>query len=248
MRLKEIMLRLRRSLVGWLVAPGVEARMRRNFARLAWFYQRLPLGGRLWGRWVVATTLAASASMGLGGVVLLRAGNFLFCGLVVGLAVGLAQWWVLRDRDPRSGHWLFMTAIATTVWITLAPLLTSASLMIFMDLLWPPAPADPRWAMSVMGLFGSLSGLLTGVGQWLVVLRPRPGARWWLVLSPLGCGLGLAVGNRLAAFPLGASFEAGANPSAYLGPGLLFGGIAGLVQSGLTGWAIARLFSRPYSP
>lgn len=222
--------------------------MRRRLARLVWYYQQLPQGGRLWCRWVGATTLAASASMVLGGMALLTVGNFLFCGLVVGLAVGLAQWWVLRDRVSRSGHWLIITAIASTVWITLAPLLTSATLVVFANLLWPPAPANPLWAMGVMGLFGSLSGLLTGVGQWLVVLRPRPGARWWLVLSPLGCGLGFAVGNRLAAFPLGAGFDAVGSPSEYIWPSFLFGGIAGLVHSGVTGWAIARLFSRSHAP
>ena len=108
---------------------------------------------------------------------------------IVGLVTGLLQYGLLHRYLSRMGWW----ALATTGGWLLGALLT----LIPGWLNWTNAVLDLDLVFIVMGLS-------IGVGQWLLLQRRLPRARWWIGANIVGWGLiGLiTAGNSLDQFGL----------------------------------------------
>lgn len=141
------------------------------FGTSQWVLLRRRLENARW--WIPAS--AAGLGIGLaGGVVLVeqvgraltggqvnvrllsvpaRAGSMAVVGLVSGLALGAAQWWVLRRQQPRTARaWLWGSTLAFTVSLFVSSLLA--------DLVFGGLTAPPGFISFVLAA-GLLAGALT---------------------------------------------------------------------------------------
>jgi len=92
--------------------------------------------------------------------------------VVQGLALGLAQWLIVRRYMPRAGWW----APATIIGVVLIVVVTIVAY----------ETQDPRniWLKYESG--GLLEGLVLGVAQWLVLRQHVRRAGWWVIASAIG--------------------------------------------------------------
>lgn len=113
----------------------------------------------IWFQWVLATTL---------GWIL---GWVIFGDPGIGLAVGIAQWFVLRRLGPQSVWWMLASALG---WLVGYGIIISG---------WV-APPGPTGFTPVIS--GAVLGLALGIGQWLVLRRLVHQAGWWIFASAAG--------------------------------------------------------------
>jgi len=112
-------------------------------------------------KWILATTLGWWLGWGLAGEV------------GAGLAIGAAQWLVLRPVLSPVWGWIAATAFG---WLAgLALMLTGMVI--------PPGATF---------LAGALIGVLSGGLQWFLLQKFGPRANWWAVANAIGWGLGYA--------------------------------------------------------
>lgn len=123
-----------------------------------------------WFLWIMATTWGWLVGWFLVGPV----------GLVAsGVALGILQWLVLKQRIRNDWQWIVTTAIGWALgW----------GFFLF---------AVPSQLDFVSGL---TVGLATGIAQWSILRREVHWAGWWLAISPLAwtAGLDLLSGGLLA--------------------------------------------------
>jgi len=94
-------------------------------------------------------------------------------GLVIGSAVGISQWLVLRRRIPSTGWWIVLTIVSFGVGKALAvALLPDAATL----------PADV--------LTGAIIGAVVGIAQWLVLRRSVSSAAWWVPATAAAWAVG----------------------------------------------------------
>jgi hypothetical protein len=98
--------------------------------------------------------------------------------------------------------------------------------------------------IKAMGLFGLVSGFITGLLQWLAVIRPIKISGWWLFASSFGCGLGLSISSSIGKSPFDMM-----SPSIlrngyhyYFLYWLIFGVVAGAINGAITGFAMLAVF------
>jgi hypothetical protein len=104
-------------------------------------------------------------------------GTALAAGLIVGVVIGAAEWFALRQRVS----WLWIPA--TTVGMAVG-LVTGAALV------------DYGIDRGDLALMGGVNGIAVGVMQALVLVRHRiPGAFWWAVGNPPAWALGWFVSS-----------------------------------------------------
>jgi hypothetical protein len=122
--------------------------------------KRDPFDWALWFFWIMATTWGWIF------------GGFLFGGILLlasGVAIGILQWLVLKQRIRRDWQWIVATAIGWTAGVLI-------------DFVLPPE----------LDFFsGFLLGATTGMAQWLVLRREVHWAGWWIPISALGWSTGL---------------------------------------------------------
>jgi len=111
----------------------------------------------LWVEWILATTVGWAI-------------GFVLSEFVVGVAVGLAQWVVLRRRIERSGWWILVSGVGWAAGRGLASLLFPAQNTI---------------------LIGAMIGAILGLAQWFALRDRVVQAWWWIVVSALSWGLAL---------------------------------------------------------
>ncbi len=92
--------------------------------------------------------------------------------LITGLAIGLAQWLVLRARLPLPGGW--WVAVTTIGW--LIPQLPGYLL----------GEADMGAAFALGLATGLVTGAVVGAAQWLVLQAYLPRAGWWILANGIG--------------------------------------------------------------
>lgn len=97
-------------------------------------------------RWVVASALGWAAGWLFVLAAVPDAFDFLD-GFVAGLAVGIAQWWILRNEVEWSGWWIVISVVGWSTGITLAPGIL---------------------------LTGILAGAVTGIAMELLLRFPKP--------------------------------------------------------------------------
>ena len=115
-----------------------------------------------WFQWIMATTL---------GWVL---GRFLLPDLayvVIGIALGILQWFVLQRRLTRAWRWIVATVVGWVVGSTLI------------------------WFLPAQGsefLAGVLLGLTVGVAQWLILRKEFYWNGWWIPINVVAWTTGMA--------------------------------------------------------
>jgi len=112
----------------------------------------------LWLKWILVTTLGWAVGLALG------------IEFVIGAAVGILQWIVLRPLVREDGWWIPASAAG---WAGGAALVTLVL-----------RPQSPVLGPVVIG-----AGI--GVAQWLVLRWQVYRAWWWILLSTLGWTLGM---------------------------------------------------------
>lgn len=116
-----------------------------------------------WFQWIMATTL---------GWVL---GRFLLPNLafvVIGIALGVLQWFVLREYIRKSWQWIIATIVGWTAGSTLVLLLV---------------------ADGAEFLAGVILGCTVGTAQWLVLRREVQWNGWWLIINVVAWTTGMAL-------------------------------------------------------
>ncbi len=111
-------------------------------------------------------------------------------GAILGGAVGIAQWLVLRRQIPNAwplaGYWVLGSAAAYAIGLSIG--------------------FSPRGVLRALGwtapnrlvaLFLAVSalGALVGMIQWLALRTRLPRSGWWVLASAVGATLGLAAGE-----------------------------------------------------
>jgi hypothetical protein len=137
----------------------------------------------IWGRWVVASTIAGGAGYALSTVVLDIMGHPTYPGLteviLFGLfqtIVGIGQWLVLRDCLVGADGWVGACAAGGILMgIGAGTLQTDISTPV------------------VYGAMGAVLGML----QCLVLGQGTRRATWWLLICPIGWLLGTLAATRL---------------------------------------------------
>jgi hypothetical protein len=167
-------------------------------------------GGRLWLRWVLANALAET--LGLGSTFAIGLGVFAglpepktalaaigqaplmtASGVLEGLIVGLAQWWVLRAPFVRLTRraWVVATILGAVVaWACGSVPMTIASLGAGQESATAAEPAG--WVMSLAAAgMGAVAGLVLALFQWRVLRGHARGAGLWLPANALAWALGM---------------------------------------------------------
>jgi hypothetical protein len=136
-------------LLGWLLFPtigvataGVGAGVVQCFV----LFSRIP---RAW-RWILATAAGWLAGV-LIAIPIIPAGMGLLSGAIIGVATGIAQWWLLRRQVHWAGWWI---AVSMLAWAT--------ALAIGLTVL-------PRIVLS-----GVMAGTMTGPVLDLLLGTPKP--------------------------------------------------------------------------
>jgi hypothetical protein len=116
-----------------------------------------------WFQWIMATTL---------GWIL---GRFLLPNLafvVIGIALGILQWFVLMGRIHKAWRWIIATIVG---WIT------GSTLVLFLA------------ADGTEFLVGVILGSTVGTAQWLVLRKELHWHGWWIIISVVAWTTGLAL-------------------------------------------------------
>ncbi len=116
-----------------------------------------------WFYWIMATAVGWAL------------GRFLLPNLafvVIGISVGVMQWFILQHRIPRSWRWMVSTAVGWTLGTVLI------------------IPFRPEGFELIVGL---IIGLTTGICQWLILRQEIYLAGWWVIIMIVGWTSGLAL-------------------------------------------------------
>jgi hypothetical protein len=163
--------------------------------------------------WVVGQAYAPQPALWMGGV----------AGAVLGGALGLAQWLVLRRHGQEvDARWLLASVIGGALGLAFGLAVGNAvSLAPPIDQVrGVPAPVLPLGVALQTAVTGALVGLGLGGAQWLALRRSLQLGPWWVLANGLGWMMGLGLGAMLA--PLVGVIGA-----------LLIAGISGGVLSGI---------------
>ena len=216
--------------------------------------------GKFWRRWIAANAIAELVGLGtvatLGYVVaaclgephsplsaITLAAAFVVLGAFEGLAVGVAQFWVLRAGLPNIHGWVSATVIGAVVaWaVGMAP---STVMSIFgPDSSGAPPEISEPVRLAMASALGLAAGPILAFFQWRRLRRHVAGAAWWLPANAVAWALGMPV--IFAGAHLGALT---ANP-ALIVPGvalvlLAAGAVVGALHGAALVWLISEGASR----
>lgn len=165
-------------------------------------------GLRLWVRWVAANAIGETVGLGItalaaiglaaagdtGRVLLIvaTAGALVAAGLVEGVAVGYAQWRVLRGPLPTmmTRSWITATVIGALVAWALG--LLPSTLMSGGNAGSEPPFSDAQQFLFAAGM-GFVLGPVLGIPQWLVLRRFVRRAGWWVLANAVAWAAGMPV-------------------------------------------------------
>lgn len=138
-------------------------------------------------RWILAITLMFTL---LGAIQILpqaRAGgiekltleliaNAFMLGLVIGIGVALAQWFVLRNFSIGARDWLLATAIGYALGWSLGVPVNSIAMRFGSEYLGQGGP------VAAIGYGVTIAGSV-GISQYLVMRRKYFNAKWWFIVT-----------------------------------------------------------------
>lgn len=194
---------------------------------------------RLWRRWTLFCAIGEFVGMAAAFSLpsLAALGIMVLAGAAEGLAVGVCQWWALRERFPRitiSG-WVRVSVIAAAVgWLLgMLPSLFAGHSSTMEASFTAPPPMVQYLAAAVLG---AILGSGFGAMQWTVLRHHTLQAKQWIVANALGWAIAMIV------IFAGANSAPKETPVAEL---LLLGGftgiIAGLCLGAITGTFLVRM-------
>lgn len=102
-------------------------------------------------------------------------GRFIFPNLaffVIGIALGVLQWFVIQHKITNSWRWILATAIGWSL---------GSVIILFLI----PTGMD--------FLAGVVVGVTTGIAQWLILRREVYWAAWWIMISIVAWTTGMAL-------------------------------------------------------
>jgi hypothetical protein len=217
--------------------------------------------GALWSRWVGANALGEA--LGLGGTALVGAALFPALGdgvgllsalgvaavaiaagtAIEGLAVGTAQWLILRRPLPGIDWrtWAGATALGAGVAWTFG-MLPSTLMSIGQDAGQGTA-TEPSAAIVYALAFamGLVLGPVLGCAQWMVLRRHVRGAGLWMPANALAWAFGMVI----VFAGVSAVFDRGVSPGS-LALAILSLAVTGAVVGGIHGLALVRLVRQPH--
>ncbi len=138
-------------------------------------------------------------------------------GIVLGMAVGILQWLVLRRRVSGAGWWIFASAIGGFA-------IFQAGLFFGFSTEYESSAALLGWAGVV-----ALGGVAAGTLQWLVLRGQAARAGWWVLASTVGWVLSV-MGVR--------ELPWGVDPSDLLWGMVATGAVLGVVTGGVLVWLL----------
>ncbi|MCC6456844.1 MAG: hypothetical protein IT328_17950 [Caldilineaceae bacterium] len=190
---------------------------------------------RMWGEWTVATLAGYAVGIlailpGVVGLAYAAQPEMLIglvSGAVIGGALGIAQWLVLRRYTEVPFWWILACIVGSMIGLSIGMALgDSLALPAVRAATREAAASTLPWRVVLQaGLSGLLLGVMLGAAQWLVLRSALRSANWWILASGLGWMLGLGLGAAIAEF------------SNVLIAVLLTGAIGGAI----TGWALQQL-------
>jgi hypothetical protein len=135
-----------------------------------WMYLRWRLREANW--WIPATSLGWGIGLPLALWINLLAGmglSAILYGVVIGVAVGMGQWLLLKRSTTPAGRWVFMSVVALPIGIALTGLLDQ------LFILWSGQEWEQvRWFTAFSGgVAGLVVGLLTGITLLVLLARRR---------------------------------------------------------------------------
>ncbi len=146
---------------------------------------------RLYLAWVLANTVAwLLVFLFFGRVPLQRGGPLILEGwqlLLVGAAVALAQWLVLRQHLPLGVWWVFLNIVAWGLGSLVALLGTALLGVLLFPVTDGISPTLTRLLANL--LFAALSGAVLGGVQWITFILHTARANWWPLASTAGVAL-----------------------------------------------------------
>jgi hypothetical protein len=200
----------------------------------------------IWLRWTLATTLGAVVGWGVTTfVVSPTAVGMIVFAVTTSLAVGLAQWFVLKQYFNRAGWWILGTTVGGTVgWIG--------------GLLVGEVFVAAGAALVGLVLGGLLVGLVVGVAQWFVLKPHFSGAGWWILAATAAVAVNWIMGWIMGGYIVGhfvgyifGRFLGEAGPVGQLLGSVLAGAMVGivfgLVLGAITGRPLIGLLERRIS-
>lgn len=212
-----------------------------------------PIRRELAGRWLAAAVLAWVAGGLLELVVYRRVSVqastlFFLGGAAAGVTLGVLQWLVLRPH--RIGLWwaIVTTAVLGLLSYGVARVWPGGLVLTYVPL-WGPYIAPPSAsvylyfgvASAIAGcLFGSVTGALLGVGQWLVFRASRPATGRWIAANIVGLSVGFAA-SAIVLSCLTLSWGPNQSLAAGLLAVLASGGVRGVMSGAITSRTLSRL-------
>jgi hypothetical protein len=151
---------------------------------------------------------------------MIRAGNLdeavvvAVFGVLIGVALGIAQWLVLRHRIPRAYLWVFASVVGGAV-------------LAAFGFAKGGAVGGP--------LGGLVIGASLGIAQWLVLRRRVSQAYLYLAASIVGFALALSTGEAVG-FAVGGA-------AGWLVGGIMFGIVAGTITGAALLWLLRQPIS-----
>jgi hypothetical protein len=215
----------------------------------------------IWSRWIFANgagvlvgALAATALIPIIALLLMPFGapdnqpfNIFFilalaaCAFM-GTAVGISQWFVLREIDQKidARSWASATAIGTLLVgaLVLYPEMLTASASMMAAFNTTAELSSPQIVATALFL-GAFFGTIVGTAQWIVLKRHLAFASWWIASSALAGAITLP----LMIFAL-AHAEAQSSYWGFWFIGTLSAAAQGGVYGGITGISLMALRAR----
>jgi hypothetical protein len=151
--------------------------------------------------WICACIAGWTMAWAVG--LVLIPGNPLLGNLIGGLIVGVAQWFVIKDKLRGSSWWILATACGSAIGGLTFAILGIAAFSYFGFLL-----------ANIVG------GISVGVAQWLILRRQVPRSGHWILVSAVAWTIGGTIGNVIA-------FAGGGLAIGGLVCGLIFGFVTG---------------------
>lgn len=198
-------------------------------------------------RWFLVCSLSIPVAYALGQAIRFRIGfsqggspgwalGILLGLLAMGMVIGLAQGFLLRNKIPRISLWILISSLGWVLGDTIAflvsnPVFSTIDLMLFARL-----PLTLVWLISNMiagALGGALGGLLLGSLQWCLLRQKSPRAHQWVWTNSLSWALGHGLAGIMSTTFVGT-------------PGLVLTWMVyGLVYGAMTGQNLIKMLSRP---
>jgi hypothetical protein len=187
------------------------------------------VGWGFWLQWALASAVGMFVGFSLGFLVtdsipdvLGRWFGFSVFGIVLGVAVGILQWFILRRYLSVAGWWVLASAVGGLG-------IFQAGLIFGFSTFFGPYES----LVAFLGWIGiaSLGWLVTGTLQWLVLRGKVSRAGWWVLASTVGWALSATVTRTI---------PWGVEPKDALWALVVAGVVWGMVTGGALVWLLRQ--------